>query len=65
MFKNKEVHDSLLYLLKNDIKDDRFVKTSRLYGIDLISHAVQTNPVKYASKDLVVGLFTKDKEVIQ
>lgn len=65
IFKHKTVHDSLLFLLKNDIKDQRFVQASRLYGIDLIQHAVQTSLVRNASKDLVVDVLTKDKQVIQ
>jgi hypothetical protein len=29
MFKNSQVHDSLIYLLKNAVKDDRFVTDSK------------------------------------
>jgi hypothetical protein len=36
MFKNKTVHDAILYLLKNDVKDERFVQASKVYGINLI-----------------------------
>ena len=64
MFKAKPVHASLLTLLKKDIKDERFVKASKTYGIDLISYAIQTPQIKKASLGLVTEVLCKDKRVI-
>lgn len=64
MFKNKSIHDSLLKLIKEDIKRPEFILESKKYGIDLISHAVSTQEVKNASKNLIVDSLTKDKRVI-
>lgn len=40
MFKNKQVHDSLIYLLKNGVKDDRFVSDSKVYGKNWITKTI-------------------------
>ena len=40
-FMEKQVHDALLFLLLNGIKDDRFVPESVVYGKELITHAVK------------------------
>jgi hypothetical protein len=37
MFKNKQVHDALIVLLKGGVKDDRFVQDSKKYGVDWIT----------------------------
>lgn len=42
MFKNKSMHETLLKLVKDDIKRSDFVAESKKYGIDLITHAVGT-----------------------
>lgn len=36
MFKNKQVHDSLLVLLKGGVRDSRFIGDSKGFGIDWI-----------------------------
>lgn len=36
MFKHQKVHEGLIYLLKNDVRDERFVHVARDYGISLI-----------------------------
>lgn len=64
MVKNKEVHNSMLYLIKNSVKDKRFIKDSREYGIDLSQYAASRSEVRIESKELVVNAFTKDKRVI-
>lgn len=40
MFKNSQVHDSLIVLLKGAVKDDRFVTESKKYGIDWITYTI-------------------------
>lgn len=40
MFKNSQVHASLIYLLKNAVKDDRFVTDSKKFGIDWITYTI-------------------------
>lgn len=40
MFKNKQVHDSLIVLLKGAVKDERFVTESKSYGKDWIAHTI-------------------------
>lgn len=40
MFKDKQVHEALIYLLKNAVKDDRFVEDSKKYGIDWIVYTI-------------------------
>lgn len=40
MFKDKSVHQSVIYLLKNTVKDEKFVQEARPYGIDLVSKSV-------------------------
>lgn len=37
MFKNKQVHDALIVLLKGGVKDSRFVEDSKVFGKDWIS----------------------------
>lgn len=64
MFKNKVVHDSLLFMLKNSVRDNRFVQVSKVYGIDLISKAIVAPQTKSALKDLVVETFTKDPRIV-
>ncbi len=40
MFKNKQVHDSLLVLIKGAIKDPRFVEDSKTFGKEWITHGI-------------------------
>jgi len=40
MFKNKQVHESLIILLKGGVKDTRFVEDSKIFGKDWISKAI-------------------------
>lgn len=60
MFKNKVVHDALLFMLKNGVKDQRFVQDSKIYGIDLISKAIVSPAVTQSMKNLVVETFCKE-----
>jgi hypothetical protein len=58
MFKNKQVHDALIKLLKGGVKDERFVTDSKEFGIDWITHTVTSNNVKTELKELVSETFT-------
>ena len=40
MFKDKNVHASLIVLLKGAVKDPRFVADSKIFGIDWIKHTI-------------------------
>ena len=64
MFKNKQVHDALIKLLKGGVKDERFVTDSKEFGIDWITHTVTSNNVKTELKELVSETFTQEKRVI-
>jgi hypothetical protein len=46
MFKNKQVHESLIKLLKGAIKDERFVGDSKRFGIDWISKTITAPKTK-------------------
>jgi hypothetical protein len=63
MFKNKQVHDSLIKLLKGTIKDERFVSDSKRFGIDWISKTITNPKTKLALRQLMVETFTKDTRV--
>lgn len=63
MFKNKQVHDSLIQLLKGAVKDERFVSDSKLFGIDWIAKAITNSKTKEALKELVSNTFQKDTRV--
>lgn len=41
MFKNKQVHDALIVLLKGGVKDERFVSDSKEFGKEWISTTIQ------------------------
>jgi hypothetical protein len=40
MFKNKQVHDSLLVLIKGAIKEPSFVEDSKVFGKEWIAHGI-------------------------
>ncbi|TNV80922.1 hypothetical protein FGO68_gene17681 [Halteria grandinella] len=63
MFKNKQVHESLIKLLKGAIKDERFVGDSKRFGIDWISKTITAPKTKQALKGLMGQTFTKDTRV--
>jgi hypothetical protein len=63
MFKNKQVHDSLIKLLKGAIKDERFVGDSKRFGIDWISKTITAPKTKQALKGLMAETFTKDNRI--
>eukprot|EP00347_Sterkiella_histriomuscorum_P007747 403347710 len=65
MFKNKQIHDSLIILLKGAVKDNRFVTESKKYGIDWIGHTITSQQVKGDLKDLMSATFVQDKRVVQ
>lgn len=50
MFKNKQVHESLIALLKGAIKDKRFVDDSKKFGIDWIQTTITATPTKDSLK---------------
>jgi hypothetical protein len=64
MFRNKQVHDSLLILLKGAIRDERFVTDSKKFGIDWIGHCITSQRVKSDLKSLMNETFVKDKRVV-
>lgn len=63
MFKNKQVHDALIKLLKGAIKEESFVKESKRFGIDWISKTITAPKTKQALKGLMAETFTKDTRV--
>lgn len=63
MFKNKQVHDSLITLLKGGVKDSRFVEQSKKFGIDWIQSTITSASSKSALKELVTETFMKEKRV--
>ena len=65
MFKNKQVHESLIILLKGGVKDNRFVDDSKKFGIDWIAKTITAPKSKDSLKELVNETFVKDQRVIQ
>ena len=65
LLKKGEVHDDLLVLIKGAIKDQEFVKDSKTFGKEWISHVVLTHEVKQASKDLVIETCVNEPRVVQ
>jgi hypothetical protein len=63
MFKSKQVHESLIKLLKGGVQDRRFVEQSKGFGIDWISKTITSNESKQALKGLVQETFIKDQRV--
>lgn len=63
MFKNKQVHDALIKLLKGAIKEESFVNDSKRFGIDWISKTITAPKTKQALKGLMAETFTKDTRV--
>jgi hypothetical protein len=60
MFKDKNVHNSLIVLLKGAVRDQRFVAESKVFGIDWIKYTITAGQSKDALKELVVNTFVKD-----
>ncbi|CDW77440.1 UNKNOWN [Stylonychia lemnae] len=65
MFKNSQVHDSLIFLLKNAVKDDRFVTESKKFGIDWITYTITSQQSKNDLKNLMSLTFTQDQRVVE
>lgn len=65
MFKGKQVHESLITLLKGGVKDNRFVDQSKKFGVDWISKSITAPKTKDSLKNLVTETFIKDKRVQQ
>ena len=63
MFKNKQVHDSLITLLKGGVKDERFVSDSKRFGIDWISKTITAPKTREGLKGLMVETFARDSRV--
>ena len=63
-FQHSQVHDALLYLLINGIKDVRFVDQSIIYGKDLIKHCVQQRPVIDSSIEMTKECLIREQRVI-
>jgi|1048.fasta_scaffold157308_2 hypothetical protein len=63
MFKSKQVHQSLITLLKGGVKDPRFVDASKRFGIDWIQYTITSSESKTALKELVSATFLRDKRV--
>lgn len=65
MFKAKQVHSSLITLLKGGVKDSRFVDQSKRFGIDWIQYTITSAESKTTLKDLVSATFVRDRRVQQ
>jgi len=63
MFKAKQVHQSLITLLKGAVKDSRFVDQSKRFGIDWIQYTITSAESKTALKGLVNSTFLRDRRV--
>jgi len=63
MFKNKQVHDALIVLLKGGVRDSRFVGDSKVFGIDWIAKTITSKESKDSLKELVSETFQKDSRV--
>jgi len=63
-FSHKQVYDQLLRLLLDGIVDPKFLEHATVYGLDLVSHAVQQPAVLEASKDMVVDVLVNEPRVV-
>ena len=63
-FQASQIHNSLLYLLINGIKDRRFVEESIVYGKDLINHAVAQPEVIESSLEMTKEVLIKEPRVV-
>ena len=55
------MHDASLYLLKNSVKDSRFVAESRVFGKELIGDVVQEPLFRRGIKEFVIEQIHKEK----
>jgi len=56
IFKAKDTHEASLVLLKNVLKDPRFVEESKTFGLDLILHVINTPECKKDVQDMILDV---------
>ena len=63
-FKQKTVHDALLFWLLGSIKHPIFVENSRIYGLDILAHAIRQKSMLDASVWTVNEVCVKEPRVV-